>query len=140
VPPHKFLAHYIKLLRLAALGKRSLRRALKVVWLLYTSVLTYGLTVAPVGVVVAAEKGSAGVLPFQDPGASVRHFLMFSIEGALSAVMGWEGLAFSTILGGLTELFQYFIPWRTYDTSDLMANVIGAVFGFYAARALVKDK
>ena len=104
----------------------------KLLWLAYTAVLAYGLTLAPLKVVVAVERASNPLIPFSDPGASARHFLLFFGEGALSALaLGWDGLAFSVAFGGFSELLQYFIPWRTYDFRDLTANLMGSVVGFY---------
>jgi len=108
------------------------RAVAKVLWLAYTVTLAYGLTLAPLKVVVAVEKASNPLIPFPDPGASARHFLLFFGEGALSALaLGWDGLAFSVAFGGCSELIQYFIPWRTYDVHDLTANFIGSLVGFY---------
>ena len=76
---------------------------------------------------------------FQDPGAVVKHSLAFFIESFLStALLGWEGLAFSAALGGSTELAQYFIPTRVYDFWDLIANTFGSLIGAYAYMALKK--
>ena len=106
----------------------------KALWATYTALLAWGLTLAPLKVVGAVESATSPLVPFPDPGASARHFLLFLGEGFLSCLaLGWEGLAFAVSFGGGTELLQYFIPWRTYDVHDLTANVLGSLAGFYLA-------
>jgi VanZ family protein len=47
----------------------------------------------------------------------------------------------SFILGYVLELLQYLLnPNRTYDTFDLIANTIGALFGTFIATKLNSDK
>jgi len=106
----------------------------KVLWALYTAVLAYGLTLMPPSQVALAERATD---PWSlDPGASARHFLLFFLEGLLSRSFGWDGLTASTVLAGSTELFQTFVPWRTYDWRDLFANFLGALVGFSTANIL----
>lgn len=44
-------------------------------------------------------------------------------------------------LGFILELLQYFVnPNRTYDTYDLLANSIGAIFGTLIASKMIRYK
>ncbi|ALU12224.1 hypothetical protein EYM_01595 [Ignicoccus islandicus DSM 13165] len=103
------------------------KRVLKAVWALLTVAIAWGLTIAPAEVVKEVEEIT--YLPF-DPQSSLRHFSLFAIYSFVSATLyGWDGMLISAVLGGLTELAQWFVPWRTFDLGDLLANALGSLIG-----------
>ena len=113
-----------------------LKRVLKVSWFVLTLIIAYGLTIAPKGLVERIEALTG--LPF-DPQASFRHFLLFSVYSFLSTTLyEWDGLLFSVLLGGGTELVQWFVPWRTFDVGDLLANSLGSLLGAYLTFKLLR--
>ena len=46
----------------------------------------------------------------------------------------WAAWGWATSYGAAIEGIQMFIPWRSGDISDLLANGLGAVLGIAAAR------
>jgi VanZ family protein len=50
-------------------------------------------------------------------------------------VLGWAG--FAVLLGGLVEVAQHFLPPRTMELGDFLANGIGAVIGAALALAWI---
>ncbi len=70
------------------------------------------------------------------------HFGMFFVTGFISAyTFGFlsrlaqrlaAGLAFGVVLALGTEIGQSFLPYRTADIFDLLADITGVVFGLFA--------
>ena len=97
------------------------------IWLIYTLLLAFGLTVIPPSMLFELEKVTAIAY---DPNSYLRHMLSFTLEAFLSKLVIQElALPFSIILGASTELVQVFIPWRSYDVLDLTADIIGSIIG-----------
>jgi glycopeptide antibiotics resistance protein len=48
-------------------------------------------------------------------------------------------LEYSFIVGFFLECIQYFLPYRTFDLSDIIANVLGIWLGLCVWRRLVKS-
>ncbi len=111
---------------------------MKASWVLLTLLIAYGLTVAPRGLVVEVERLTW--LPF-DPNSSFRHFLLFTSYSTLSTYLfNWDGLLASALLGGSTELVQWFVPWRSFDVGDLLANALGSLLGTYLTFKLARRR
>lgn len=74
-----------------------------------------------------------GVLAVLPPGADkVAHALAYAVLGALLAwATGRPGLAvaLATLYGVSDELHQAFVPGRTPDVLDLVADLLGATAG-----------
>jgi VanZ family protein len=64
----------------------------------------------------------------------VVHVLLYGVFGGLAVpVMGWLSIPAGVILGVTTEWGQKFIPHRTADLRDLLADMIGLVIGVLVA-------
>ncbi len=60
----------------------------------------------------------------------VSHTVMFTVLGALGqAAAPWLTLFVSLSLAVGLELVQKKLPYRTYDTVELLANIIGVIAG-----------
>ncbi len=104
---------------------------LKSILAIYTLILVYYSTIAPWSVVVKTASVMGGQLFSFDPGMSFRHMLAYTLEGLLaSASLSLLDALFIVVpLGMIDESVQAFIPWRTFDVHDLLANVLGAILG-----------
>lgn len=92
-------------------------------WVLY--ILWVGLTVA--AMVVPTSRVPKVFWTGLD---KVTHTAMFTVLGALGqAATPWLTLLFSLPLAVALELAQRRITYRTYDTVELLANVIGVLAG-----------
>lgn len=73
--------------------------------------------------------------PFQD---KVVHILMYYFLSFLAVNTFFQnkikyfkvcGLAFAFFLGLFIELGQYFIPFRSFEAGDIVANFMGSILG-----------
>ena len=89
------------------------------------------------------------LFPGQD---KLLHFIAFGILGFLamgSAKAGpyghrpwqvWLAIALVTLYGALDEFHQYFVPGRVADHYDVIADMIGGMFGAWVMYFLVLKK
>ena len=106
---------------------RVARRGRLLLWIVYTFALLYILVFMPPLSVKRLEEATN----FGDPGGRIRHMLLFTVEGYLSSsLFDKVGLYFSITLGGLTEGAQRFVPWRSCDPLDFIADLLGSLLGF----------
>ncbi len=104
---------------------------LTIIFMVYTILLVYYSTIAPWRLVEKTAAVMGGSLFAFDPGMSFRHMIAYSLEGLLaSAALSPTDAIFVAIpLGMFDESIQAFVPWRTFDLHDLLANVTGSALG-----------
>lgn len=76
--------------------------------------------------------GEALDVPYGDKAA---HFFLFFVQAGLFRFAGLSGraaFAVTLALGALDELHQAFVPGRSPDALDLVADAAGAVLGAWA--------
>ncbi len=91
----------------------------------------FGLGVVATAYACLAPLEGAPPLPAQ--GDKIVHFSMFALDGVL-ALMAFRGarqravvLLCLALLGGVLEVLQGFVPFRTPDFGDVVANTVGVV-------------
>jgi len=47
---------------------------------------------------------------------------------------------FSALLGVTIEVIQFYLPSRGFSVGDMIADVVGVLFGLFVAKILLKDK
>lgn len=104
---------------------------LTIIFVIYTAVLVYYSTVAPWRLVERTADVMGGSLFSFDPGMSFRHMIAYFIEGFLASIVlsPMDAIFVAVPLGMFDESVQAFVPWRTFDLHDLLANVVGGVLG-----------
>lgn len=77
---------------------------------------------------------SPKVKVIETPGLDkVIHFFLYGVFGLLAMpVMGWLSIPGGVILGITAEWGQKFIPHRTADPLDFLADMVGLVIGIVA--------
>lgn len=63
----------------------------------------------------------------------------FSLEMAYRKLGILKTVVFSSMVGILIEVIQYFIPNRGFSFGDMAADFAGVVFGVLVARVLLKN-
>jgi VanZ family protein len=76
-------------------------------------------------------------------GDKVHHFFAFALFAALFSFAYKKSsivtvLIVSVIFGYFIEVSQYFLPYRTYEIMDVLADFSGAVFGAVAVKVFLK--
>lgn len=51
-------------------------------------------------------------------------------SGPSMRVIVWNFLIFGVLMGVLVEFGQIFVPFRTFDVYDILANELGSIAGF----------
>ena len=87
-------------------------------------------------VMISIPFGTVSSISFFD---KIEHFLVFILYGFLYAS------AFDDVVLGLgfplyTELFQLFVPWRTFELLDLGTNVFSTLLGILISRLVLKKE
>jgi VanZ family protein len=115
-------------------------------------------------VFLPAAIGWAAVIFFlsQIPGADVPplifgmdklvHAIVFGVLGLLTlgsmrpsangyrAFQLWLAVALATIYGGLDEAHQHFVPGRTPDIHDIMADAVGAMISVWVFSRVIRPR
>jgi VanZ family protein len=73
------------------------------------------------------------------------HFTLFAIEGFLLKraalfTRPWLLVVVGVLLGVITELGQYYVPGRNTDHWDLLADIVGVIFGVWLLNSFKKIK
>lgn len=72
------------------------------------------------------------------------HFGLFAILGFLISyekkTANWTNLVICAGYGLLIEIIQIFLPWRSFELADLIADTIGALAGIQVERLLINRK
>lgn len=99
-----------------------------------------------IGIFVATSLPSPPPMPNQSD--KVVHFVAYGALGAAVAwargARGWVGalpwICVLSVLGGVDEWHQSFIPSRSMDVRDWLADTVGAAGGFSLATALLQRR
>ncbi|MBM5570839.1 MULTISPECIES: VanZ family protein [Deefgea] len=79
--------------------------------------------------------------PSIENGDKIQHFIGYGVLALLAQLIWhqprkiWLG---ATLMGVAVEFAQALTPYRSFDTHDMLANSIGAVFGLLLACAWLK--
>jgi VanZ family protein len=80
-------------------------------------------------------------IPYLD---KIVHFAIFAVLGFLISYekksANWTNLAICAGYGLLIEIIQIFLPWRSFELADLLADTIGALAGIQVVRMLIHPK
>ena len=112
---------------------------------------TWARWLVPLAVMLCILAGTSWPRPPNMPGGSdkVIHFLAY---GSFGAALGWAARARSfrtaflwlalgaSLLGAADEWHQKFIPSRSMDARDWMADTAGAVTGLFLVTALARRR
>lgn len=69
----------------------------------------------------------------------VIHFIEFIILGSLTIINfsnPWKTLLYCLTIAIVTEIIQYFVPGRLFDSFDISINLIGSLVGMSAGSLL----
>jgi VanZ family protein len=95
------------------------------------------------GIALAAMPSSN--LPTLQLSDKTLHFLAFFLYGLgfslfyqLKRPIWVKSIFISMSVGGLIEVMQYFIPWRSSEWLDLLADIIGGAISIPVAYAIAK--
>lgn len=72
------------------------------------------------------------VAPEVPNGDKIGHFVSYGILAWLAGNLGWNKWRVwlgASLMGVAVECTQYFLPWRSFDVLDMLANSSGALLG-----------
>ncbi|GAA5785744.1 VanZ family protein [Chitiniphilus shinanonensis] len=78
--------------------------------------------------------------PPVDNGDKIQHFLGYGVLAALALAAFpprmWRAWLGATSMGVAVECAQYFVPYRSFDLRDMLANALGALLGVVLLRSI----
>lgn len=75
-------------------------------------------------------------LPEVPSGDKWGHFISYGLLAWLACHVGWKKpqvWLFASLMGVIVECVQYFVPWRSFELLDMLANSSGALLGVLLA-------
>ncbi len=77
-------------------------------------------------------------IPYMD---KIVHFGIFGVLGFLITYEkrhdDWPTLLLCAVFGATIEVIQLFLPWRSFEWADMIADTLGALAGILAAKWLI---
>ena len=73
-------------------------------------------------------------------GDKIGHFAAYSLLAWLATNLGWNRVRIwigASLMGVGVECVQYFLPWRSFEFLDMVANSTGALLGIILASTAV---
>ena len=81
--------------------------------------------------------------PSVENGDKLQHFIGYGVL-ALLAQLIWKQPAkiwlFASLMGVAVEFAQALTPYRSFDTHDMLANSIGAIFGVLVGMVITRQR